>query len=124
LDLKIDSTYGGTTTTIRERARNIGAANMDLRIDITTAGTTTSYILSGSQQQGWLTVGTQWMSFSDLGLDFSQQWNQQYSGWTTYTGYLADWTGGEWSGTVGGTTYRIYDIQVNPSLPDSVFQPS
>jgi len=124
LDFKVDVTYGGQTQTMRERARNIGTANMDLRVDINVVETTMSWILSGSQQQGWVYTGAQWMSFSDLGYDFSTYWSQYYSGFTTYENYLGNWTEGEWSGTFGGYAYRIYDIQVNPSLPDSVFQPS
>jgi len=124
LDFKVDYTYAGQTYTYQERARNIGTASMDLRVDITIAGTTMSYILSGSQQQGWVYTGTQWMSFSDLGMNFSEQWSTYSSGFSTYTGYLSDWTSGEWSGTYGGITYRIYDIQVDPTLLDSVFQPS
>ena len=124
LDYKMDMTSGGETSTYRYRARNMGTTSMDLRIDMTIPGTTMSYILSGSQQQGWMNTGAGWMSFSDLGMNFSEQWSTFSSSLETSTGYLSDWVSGEWSGTYGGVTYRIYDIQVNPLLPDSVFQPS
>jgi hypothetical protein len=123
LDYKMDMTSEGQTTTWGYRVRNIGTTNLDMRVDWTTSGTTTSYIISGSQQQGWIYVGTQWMSFSDLGMNFSEYWSQYSSSLGTSTGYLSDWVSGEWSETYGGITYRIYDILVNPSLPDSVFQP-
>lgn len=124
LDFKVDLTYEGETTTYRERARNIGTDDTDLRVDITSAWDNVSYILRESQQEGWYYYGGQWYSFSDMGFDFDNYWDVQYEGFETYTGYLAEWTSGEWSQTILGITYRIYDIQVNPIIPDSVFQPS
>ncbi len=121
LSFKIDYTYGGQTYTYWERARNIGTANMDLRVDMTLDTTTMSYILSGSQQEGWYGTAGYWLSFSSLGYDFSTYWSDYYGGFESYTGWLADWTSGEWQGTVAGITYRIYDIQVNPTLGDEVF---
>ncbi len=93
-------------------------------MDATIAETTVSYILSGSQHEGWYYVGGQWYSFSDFGFDFDEYWSEYHGDFETYTGYLADWTSGEWSDTFAGVTYRIYDIQVNPTISDSVFQPS
>ena len=122
LDFWVDSTYDGQATT-RYRARNIGTPNMDLRMDYTVAEMTMSCILSGSQQQGWINYGTEWGSFSDLGMNFSEMWSQYYGGFTSYIGFLSGWTSGERLVTYGGVTYRIYDIQVNPTLPDDVFQP-
>ena len=124
LDFKEEVTTGGQTTTMRFRARNIGTTNLDIRVDATMSGMTISYILSGSQQQGWMNTGTGWTSFSDLGMDFSSQWSTYSSSLGTSMSDLSGWVSGEWSGTYGGVTYRIYDIQVNPLLPDSVFQPS
>jgi len=125
LDYKIDITSEGQTSTYRYRARNMGTTNLDLRVDMTISGTTMSYILSGSQQQGWIYTGGQWMSFSDIGMNFSEYWSDYSGNLRTYMDYLpSGWVPGEeWSGTYGGVTYRIYDIQVNPSLPDSVFLP-
>ena len=121
LDYKCDLTSPTGTLTYRFRARNIGTANMDIRVDMADI----VYILSGSQREGWVYVAGQWMSFSDMGYNFDEQWNTQYG---TFTGLkesliAAGWTGGEWSGTWGGMTVRIYDIDVNPSLPDSLFRP-
>jgi len=121
--VEMSSAATGTITS-RFRVRNIGTANMDMRVDMTTAYGTMSYILSGSQHEGWVKPNGGWLSFSSFDLDFDEQWNQQSGAFEQYTGYLSGWTEGEWSGTFGGYTYRIYDIQVNPSLPDSVFQPS
>ena len=47
-------------------------------------------------------------------------WNSLYQGYVTN---LSTWTGGDWTYTAEGATVRIYDISVNPSIPDSVFQP-
>ena len=121
--VEMSSAEMGTITT-RFRTRNIGTANMDIRVDITTAMGSMSEILSGSQQEGWIKPDGGWQSFTSMGLDFDDYWNQYYASFEQYSGYLSGWTEGEWSGTFGGYTYRIYNIQVNPSLPDSVFQPS
>jgi len=120
--VEMSSAATGTITS-RFRVRNIGTANMDMRVDMTTAYGTMSYILSGSQHEGWVKPNGGWQSFSSFGLDFDELWNQQSGSFEQYTGYLSGWTGGDWEGTFGGYTYRIYDIQVNPSLPDSVFTP-
>jgi hypothetical protein len=120
LDFKIDMTAAGQTTTMRFRARNIGTANMDIRYDMAEM----SYILSGSQQQGWVYAAGQWMSFSDMGLNFSEYWDTTSSSFEEYTGQLSEWTSGEWTYSYGGYTIRIYDIQVNPTLGDEVFTPS
>jgi len=125
LDYKVDMTGPEIgTITSRFRVRNIGTANMDMRVDMTAAGMTMSYILSGSQHEGWVKPNGGWVSFSSFGLDFDEQWNQQSGAFEQYTDYLANWTSGEWSGTFGGYTYRIYEVRVNPSLGDDVFQPS
>ena len=122
IDFKIDIT-NSVTSMSRYRARNIGADNMDLRADVTAPGITVSTILSVSQREGWIKTDNVWMSFSDLDRDFDMQWFSYYLVLIDYMGRLSDWTGGGHEYSYNGYTYRIYDIQVNPSLLDSVFEP-
>lgn len=110
------------TTTYRFRARNLGTANADLRMDVSNE-MDFSYILSGSQQEGWFGTDSQWTSFSDLGYNFDDYWQDFYGDFENYWVELYDWTGEDWEWSWDSYSYRIYDIQVNPSLPDSVFQP-
>ncbi len=125
LSFKIDYTLAGVGEyTFWGRARNIGTADIDLRWDVTLDTTIVSWIYSGSQQEGWYGAAGYWLSFSSLGYDFSEYWSSAYEDYTTYTGQLVDWISGEWEYTAGGITYRIYDIQVNPTLGDEVFSPS
>lgn len=124
LDFKLDYTAPETgTITYRERARNLGTANADLRVDFSMEGTEWTYIISGSQQEGWIGMDGQWMSLSDMGYNFDDVWQDYYGSFENYWSELYGWTGGEHEWSYGDYSWRIYDIQVNPNLPDSVFQP-
>lgn len=104
------------------RARDIGADDMDLRVDL--LPDLVSYILKKGQQEGWASMGAGWSSFTELGYSFSENWNEYNGYFEEYLGCLSGWASGEWSGSVGGQTAIIYDIQVNPALDNSVFTPS
>ncbi len=100
----------------------MGASNLMLRIDFTDAsGDLTIYIINGVQQKSWTYSGGAWE-------DTSAAYSAQYSVWSQlhqgYVNSLGSWTGGDWTHTEQGVTVRIYDISVNPSLPDALFQPS
>lgn len=129
IDFTVDMIRTAGTTTIRYRARNIGASDMDIRVDNPTFGY--SIILKKGQSEGWSKyeppLGENvWQSYSELDLDFDADWID-YSGIIeTYVEELSDWTSGEVRGTdpMGMNPYRIYNLQMNPKLPDAVFQPS
>ena len=117
---------GQGTATYRYRARNIGTSSLDFRIDMDMQGMTLAYILKGSTQEGWVYDGQQWIAFSQMYLDWDAFWDAWYDGWDSYHASLVDeWAGqGTWTYTVpgvGSVTYK--NIVVNPTLPDSVFQP-
>jgi hypothetical protein len=105
-------------------AKNAGTNNLMLRIDYTdSTGENFVYIVNGVQQKVWYETGGQW---TDLSADFTSQ-QTAWSG--TFTGYrdnLANWSGtGDRTYTDPyGDTVRIYNISVNPSLADSLFQHS
>jgi len=58
------------------------------------------------------------MDMSDY---FSELWDELVSSFEDYRTELSNWTGGTWTSPDGSIT--ISDIQVNPSLPDSLFHP-
>jgi len=102
-------------------AKNIGESNLKIRIEISSGGVELVYVVNGEQQKAWSYMDGQWTESSD----FSAEWDAWSSTLTGYKESLADWTGtGEWTYTQDGTTVRIYDITVNPTLADSLFEPS
>lgn len=121
LDFKVDTT-NGVTMTCRFRAREIGTGNMDIRVDCTSAENTVVYILSGSQGKAWTKMDGEWMEIPY----FDVIWQNYINQMDQYMDELSGWTIGDWTYTdpATGASVRIYDIQVNPSLPDSLFQPS
>jgi hypothetical protein len=122
-----DVTYQGDITLTKWTAKNVGATDMALHLDILHGeqGNYT-YILNRGDQTAWLAVNGTW---TDVSSDFTNQWN-------TWVGTDKRWTNDldalstNWSGTgdytytnsATGTTFRIYNIAINPTLDDSLFQ--
>ncbi|MFB3889295.1 MAG: hypothetical protein ACE14S_07370 [Candidatus Bathyarchaeia archaeon] len=102
-------------------AKNIGTSNMMMRVDGNYGGQNSIYIVNGAQRKAWMSVGGQWMDLSNQFADEWNTWDQTFQG---YRENLLDWVG---TGDItysdpGGGTVRVYDIHINPSLPDSLFQ--
>ena len=129
LDFTVEYVIEGQgDSTWRYRARNIGTSDLDIRIDYSIQGVGEYiYILSGSSQEGWMYAGGQWMSYTQAGMSFNDYWDMWAEGFEEYHAALVeDWTGVQgWTYTVPGLGSVTYtDIDVNPSLSDSVFQPN
>ena len=92
-----------------------------MRIEMQSAGESFIYIINGAQQKVWVYSSGEWMDFSEMYPTYWETWN---SAWQGYHESLIDWTGyGGWTySTPNGDSVRIYDIRVDPSLPDSMFQ--
>lgn len=104
--------------------KNAETSDMMMRIEMeSSSGDNMAYIINGAEQKAWVYSDGEWM---DLSTDFQTYWNTWNSAWEGYRTNLLDWTGvGDWSYTTpNGDVVRIYDINVNPSLADSLFQPS
>ncbi len=117
---------GGETSTYRYRARNLGTSSLDIRVDYTTQGIAISYILKGSSQEGWIYMNGVWYPFAEVLYNFSEWWDIYSDSLEEYQGYLAEeWAQQqEWTYTVPGVgTVTYSNITINPTLPDSVFQP-
>jgi hypothetical protein len=128
LQFSAEVSYQGATPIITNwAAKNVGATDMVLRIDLLggESGNYT-YIMNHGTQTAWVSSNGTW---TDVSSDFTNQWN-------TWVGTGKDWTNHlnrlttNWSGTgdytytnsTTGTTIRYYDIAVNPTLADSLFQ--
>jgi hypothetical protein len=122
LKYSVSVTEGGKTEGYTYQSKNVGSSNVMLRIDYTDEnGEQTSYILNGAQIKAWAYSDGEW---EDISIAYQSQfsaWNGLYE---AYVNNLLNWSGGDWTYTVEGVTVRIYDITVNPSLPDSVFEPN
>ena len=105
--------------------KNIGAPSMMIRIEgrffQTQAFFNKTYIINGAQQEAWLFEHSEWTDLSD---EFSQQWSTWDATWQGYWANLQLWDGlGDIVYTMqNGNTVHIYNISVNPNLPNSLFQ--
>jgi hypothetical protein len=101
--------------------KNAGTDSLMMRIEMQSAAESFIYIVNGAQEKVWIYSDGQWMDFSQMYPTYWETWN---SAWQGYHNNLMDWTGyGDWSYTTpNGDSVRIYDITINPSLPDSMFQ--
>jgi hypothetical protein len=99
--------------------KNAGTSSFMMRMEFTDLSNYQSIIiLNGAQQQAWKYSNGEWSEIAAYGT---------YNNiWQGYIGVLAAaWNGtGDYSYTLSAATVRIYDISVNPTLPDSLFQHS
>ena len=127
LDFTVEYVIEGQGTfTYQYRARNIGTSNLDFRVDMSSPQMNMIYILKGSTQQGWVYSGGQWLEFTTMYQNWDEFWDAYYAGFEEYHDYLVEeWTGLEgWTYTVPGVgTVTYTNIDINPGLPDSIFQP-
>jgi hypothetical protein len=124
LQFSVDVSSGGTLQeTYTYYIKNIGTSNAMFRVEGTGSQGNFVYIINGAQQKAWVYENGAW---TDLSSEFSTQWSSWSSAFTGYKNNLVNWPGyGDWTYTApDGTTVRLYDITVNPSLADSLFSPS
>ncbi len=101
--------------------KDAGTDNMKMRIEIETEYDFTIYIINGEDQTAWVHTGEEWLDLSD---GFSTYWDMHKESWEGYQTSLQDWTGaGEYRyDAPTGDSVVIYDIEINPTLEDSLFQ--
>jgi len=120
LQCDFESTYGGTSSSGTLYIKDIGTPNMKVRAETTTMGQNVIMIINGETQEAWMySMGT-WTDISSM---FSSYWDQYQSQAQTYTTQLSGWTGGDYTYTdpTSGATVTLSNIQINPSLDDSLF---
>jgi len=103
--------------------KNIGQPNAKIRMDITVQGMATKIIIDAASEKFWMWgAETGWMDVSDyMNPDMYESMAEGYRA------QLSNWSGvgNEYTYTTPeGYSVRIYNIQINPSLPDSLFTPT
>jgi len=124
LQFSTDFAFQGTSTTYTFSAKNIGTSSTLLRIEGTGDKGAFIYIINGAQKQAWVYENGAW---TNLTAYYSSTWGQWNSTFTELKEELGNWSGfGDYTYTdqSSGYTIRIYSIAVNPSLADSLFEPS
>ena len=120
LQFTVEITGGDAAGTYKYMAKNIGTDDMSIRVEIPIGEMDLMYIVNGALQKAWANEGSGWVDLSDA---FTAQWDAWKATWDVYTGELATWTAGDWTYTdTDGSTVKIANIQVNPSLEDSLFE--
>jgi hypothetical protein len=101
--------------------KNAGTPNFMMRIDATDdQGNKTTFIVNGADQTAWSYSNSQWTNLTSTYAVQLGIWNPLWQG---YVNELSAWSGsGDFNYTQTFTTIRIYDISINPALPDSLFQ--
>jgi hypothetical protein len=119
----VNATVDGALEVDRFTAKNLGTSDVLLRVDQTDAqGNEFIYLMNQTGQTVWADFGT---GFLDQSENFADQyWNNELIGGVALDSYmtaLADWSG---TGDYEGDSFIIYNIVVDPTIPDSAFQPT
>jgi hypothetical protein len=113
--LSCDITDTSTSSTFTLKAKDIGLSSMKMRIEGTLAGYDSIYIINGATQTAWMYMdATGWLDMSSTFSSLFSTWSTAFSGYQTD---LASWT----SGNIVAGTVTISNIQVNPTLADTLF---
>jgi len=120
LEFKVDLTYMGETSMMSYMIKNIETSNLKLRVGGTTYGQDFIYIIDVGEEKAYAYAAGTWIDMSAMMQEYFQLYGEAFS---VYQTELAEWAGGDYTYEFDGTTIRIYGIQVNLHLPDSLFQP-
>ncbi|MBK5133747.1 hypothetical protein JJE00_04875 [Candidatus Bathyarchaeota archaeon] len=122
LQFSVSITREGETYETMYWAKNIGTSDLMIRVEIPDTSGDLIYIVNGANQTAWASTAGEWMDLSDTFSDQSDMWSLTADG---YKDELSTWVEGDWTytDTTDGSTVRVYDIAVNPSLADSLFAP-
>lgn len=124
LQYSVEATSGGVSQgSYTYYGKNAGTADFMMRIDYTDdTGAQGAFIINSAEQMAWAYSDGEWTDVSEV---YSMQYDTWNTLWQGYVGYLGAWNGiGDYTYSAGGDSVRIYDVSVNPSLPDSLFTPS
>ncbi len=123
LQFNSNLTSQGTTIVHKWAGKNIHTDNLTIRVDVMGgAAGNYSYILDTGQQKSSTSVNGGAWTASDYTID----WNAFGPEWNDYLSHFANWSGtGDVSYTnQAGEGVVLYNISVNPTLPDSTFATS
>jgi hypothetical protein len=128
IGFKVNATFAdGNNEEYAFTAKNLGASDIQLRVDeIDAQGNLFVYLYNQTAQTLWIQYADTW---TDSSTDFASYWdgaNSALIGDTALNNYmteLANWSGsGNYDYTSDGNSYSIFDIVLNPTLDDSLFQ--
>jgi hypothetical protein len=118
----VNATVEGALEIDRFTVKNLGTSDVLLRVDQTDAqGNEFIYLMNQTGQTVWVNYAGTWTDYS---ADFATYWDNSLIGNAALDKYmtaLADWSG---TGNYEGDSFIISNIVVNPTLPDSAFQPT
>jgi len=118
----VNATVDGALEVDKFTAKNLGTSDVLLRVDQTDAqGNDFTYLMNQTAQTAWAAFEGTWTDDSSNFAD--QYWNNELIGGVALDSYmtaLADWSG---TGDYEGDSFIIYNIVVDPTIEDSVFQP-
>jgi hypothetical protein len=124
LQIEGNETSTKGTVTYKWIGKNLNSTQQMMRIDLWggEAGNY-SYIFIASNQTVWSAQNGVW---TDASSTYNDLWSLWSTHWTGLVNELANWSGaGEYTFTASwGASETIYYVSVNPSLADSLFQPS
>jgi hypothetical protein len=121
LKFNADVTVSGTSATYTYYAKNIGTSNAMLRVE-GTAPTSFIYIINGAQKQAWAYESGVWTNLTDYFQTYWGQWNSSFTGMKTNLGHWSGSGAYTYTDPTTGYSIKIYNIAVNPSLADSLFE--
>jgi len=128
LGFKVNATIGGTNELYAFTAKNLGTSDILLRGDQWDAqGNAFVYLFNQTAQTLWIEYSGMWTDYST---EFDSYWSGADSALIGYTAFdcyktelATNWSGtGDHDYTDGEDTFHIFDIIVNPSIEDSLFQ--
>jgi hypothetical protein len=103
-------------------AKNIGTSNVLLRVDQTDAqGNNFVYLMNETAQSVYADFGT---GFAEYSSDWTDYWDSTLIGNVALNNYMTALAGWSGSGEYNGDSYVIYNIAVDPDIPDSAFVPT
>ena len=118
LQFAVDATSDGMTSTVKYYAKGLGTSVTMIRIEVVVPDMGDIVYLFGGDHTVWSNdVGT-WTDYTE---QFAAQWDQWWPVFEGYVDSLAHWTEGEYTSPDGNV--RIYNIVINPTLADSMFEP-
>jgi hypothetical protein len=123
LQYTVDVTYNGTTTLAKFAGENLGSSDKILRVDLSGSGSNYDLILNTENQTAWQTFDGNWTDVSNYYNDImtsgcGMRWNANVAA-------LANWSGTgncTYTDSTTATTFRIYNVVINPTLDASLFQ--
>jgi len=120
LEFKVSAAIGGMDESYAFMAKNLGTSEVMLRVEQVSGGEEFVYIMNQAQKTAWAYYAGEWTEVTG---QFSTYWDDLWApALEEYQTQLADWEGTEdWEYNVGGDSYRVYDIVLNPTLEDSLF---